>query len=1139
ASGGNGLRPIGPTFIVPHTWPDVKNAEFEVLQRLSAAARNIGAVMIATDNNGYPLWSSDDRPLDRFAPIDPGTVDFMISLHFESPRLIDVHSYYALWQPLDFYGMFGYERTSEQVLTHIDALSCSSDLADAHAVNLLDGARSATAGPFPFLFHSPPEPYFAPKISSDSRLFSVGSKWERINSERGRHQDLLERLDAEGLIDIYGPRKFLGVEPWRGFATYRGELPFDGKSVVQAVHKSGICLALSSEPHQRSALMSNRLFEGFAAGAAVIANRNAFIDRYCADLVYMIDDRLTGDDLFFQVKDILDEIRAEPERAIARAAEGQARLRDIFSLERCLTMIASGHGERRERFERTFLSTAGVTVILVYTGDSLAEAKECLADIGRQKGVSVSVVLICDDLFAELHESALRSAAGGGIADFRILTGRHRRTHPSVRDGTPPVGTGMRMAEALAEVRTDFFTMMHSDERWFADHLATMAKAMEAAPASSFCASGALDEHQGYANETIRITRSLDTVRLKASPSAFAEGRYAADGGRFLYRRGVIEGLPLSCLPLLDGQESYLLQLAASLEGDLAQSGFATFVRVAARRAMLPASVVPVADQRRYIADAFARHPKWASLSTLSGAAASPAGNTGAALASGEVPMLRLGDDMRVDAGGAGVKYLVGGFSAPEAGFVWVDGVAGTLAFELVDPHGVDVEDVDLELEMSGREASNTLRAQHCTVAVNGMPIAYVEVPGEPKAYRFRLPRGIAARRLLRVEIACDHAEQVFDPNGTLIDKRRLSLRLTRLSVKAASAPVRPKAEFEVTYLTRSHGNGAGFLSEGFYAPEEDFVWLGSGPGRIDFLIDNVDAPLVLRLWLAGYRSRSDGSSQSVEIFVNRVSMSTLTLTDEAKEHVLSLPQGIVPSSGHMSLLLKPKHSSHAVGRTGTITDPRILSAQMVAFRVEVAETVTLELGREMNLASPESAAMVARGFSHAETGFRWIDGTSGVLAFAPASTDGGRPLSLIVEIAGRKQGSGGAFPTCTVMVNSIMAATLDVDDSERRFVIEVPASARQNGVWTVELLASRAGRVLGERGIVLDERNLSLRVHSILLSDKPTENRVEATLLEGAGPAGREEQPGLLDGALKANQVAPIRRLARLLGKLFGRLKS
>src|SRR4051812_6506309 len=87
----------GPTFAVTHTWPDLRNAEYEVLERLALAAKNIGATMIAVDNDGRPLWANRRMALDRSKPLGPSEIDFMISLHFLSPRLIDVYSYYALW----------------------------------------------------------------------------------------------------------------------------------------------------------------------------------------------------------------------------------------------------------------------------------------------------------------------------------------------------------------------------------------------------------------------------------------------------------------------------------------------------------------------------------------------------------------------------------------------------------------------------------------------------------------------------------------------------------------------------------------------------------------------------------------------------------------------------------------------------------------------------------------------------------------------------------------------------------------------------------------------------------------------------------------------------------------------------------
>src|ERR1700761_1695976 len=153
-----------PVFIVAHTWPDLKNAEYEVLQRLAIAARNIGATMIAVDDDGRPLWSNQRLSLDKSKPIDPTEVDFMISLHFQSPKLIDVYSYYALWQPLDFYFQFDYEQSLQKLLSHNDALSCLSDMADAHGRAVFGARGELNPAPFPTLFHNVPQPYLEPQI---------------------------------------------------------------------------------------------------------------------------------------------------------------------------------------------------------------------------------------------------------------------------------------------------------------------------------------------------------------------------------------------------------------------------------------------------------------------------------------------------------------------------------------------------------------------------------------------------------------------------------------------------------------------------------------------------------------------------------------------------------------------------------------------------------------------------------------------------------------------------------------------------------------------------------------------------------------------------------------------------------------
>ena len=42
-------------------------------------------------------------------------VDFVLHLHYDTPKLYDAFSFVALWNPLRFYHEWGYERTSRNL----------------------------------------------------------------------------------------------------------------------------------------------------------------------------------------------------------------------------------------------------------------------------------------------------------------------------------------------------------------------------------------------------------------------------------------------------------------------------------------------------------------------------------------------------------------------------------------------------------------------------------------------------------------------------------------------------------------------------------------------------------------------------------------------------------------------------------------------------------------------------------------------------------------------------------------------------------------------------------------------------------------------------------------------------------------
>jgi hypothetical protein len=933
----------GPTFIVPHTWPETRNAEFEVLQRLAIAARNIGATMIAVDNDGRPLWANRPMWLDKSKPIDPTGIEFMISLHFESPRLLDIYSYYALWQPLDFYFQFGYEASLEKMLSHNDCLSCLSDSADAHARTTFGARGDLNPAPFPNLFHNAAQPYLEPHIDDQARLFYIGINWERLGKRKGRHAGVFEILDDAEVLDIYGPRKFLGVAPWEGFRSYRGELPFDGHSTLDAINKAGICLALSSEAHKRSGLMSNRLFEGLAAGAAVIVDSNRWAKTHFSDIVYFIDDNGSEDDVAFQIKTIVDDIRLNPEAAMDRVRRGQARLAEKFSLEGSLSKLIADHPERLKHHQATALSAGSVGVVMTYEGNSLDEILDMVGCVAAQTMVSVDLALICDATFFEAHREAIAAVAVGSIRALNpVLLNLERRERLADQPVLQTTATGPSMAAALKGLQTEYFCFIRSDERWFHDHLASLVAALTRTPSSVLGLSGALEETVHMKQTTRRLT----SLRVASTDSDLLNARYASEFGRFIFARSVLEHTSLDCLFLLDGQEPNFVRLAASLSGDTARSGYATYVRNRAKTESMPAATVPLEQQQQFIRDAVAFDSRWLARMTL--ASRMPehiyAYSTGAPVRFdhfqhplGITHSLPLNELVETSEHQTGLKYLTHGFSFPESDGVWVEGDYGSIEFYCTEQTRSALQDLDLVVYLRGRPERDTGRQQHCTVVVNGVPIAYVETPDVHNTrFTFRMPRNaVSAGGHMRIQLIPDHAELVYGDKDQVVDNRRLSLHVQRFGLISRRNATRPVLTPEVTYEVGEGAEALAVLHEGFCYPERHSSWLLGKAAHLSFRVQDFAPTMRLLFWLTG-REDADGAPQKVTIFLNGRLTGVFVLDGREVQIGMHLTEDTIDAGGVCAVTMLFSHARPTLEAIGGVERGRPLAAEL--HRIQIVD---------------------------------------------------------------------------------------------------------------------------------------------------------------------------------------------------------
>jgi hypothetical protein len=122
-----------------------------------------------------------------------------------------------------------------------------------------------------------------------------------------------------------------------------------------------------------------------------------------------------------------------------------------------------------------------------------------------------------------------------------------------------------------------------------------------------------------------------------------------------------------------------------------------------------------------------------------------------------------------------------GGFSHPEPEFTWIDGQTAQLELELPG----NISEKELVLVVSGRRSRETGADQLCTVSVNDQ-VLLDRVPVKERRTELRVPLSLpSGPQLSKVSITLqlNHAEQVIDAEGKIIDPRNLGLQVFAVGV--------------------------------------------------------------------------------------------------------------------------------------------------------------------------------------------------------------------------------------------------------------------------------------------------------------------------------------------------------------------
>lgn len=328
----NQVHPSGierPTLLIIKHFYKLKAAEHEVVERLVASTKELGwnPKVVEVDS------SFDYKNIQK---IEKG-VDAVLDIHYEYPKFFKARSIGAFWTPTSFMKDWDLAYVWENQLSHDCLVYTDSN----KILELLRDFRPAED--FGILNHSLPASWLSWINSTERgltpRAFYAGINWNKLSGRPGRHHEFFKRLDDSDVLDIYGPKKISHVIPWKGFKSYRGEIPFDGKSILRKARESGISLVLSAEQHLSEGIISSRFFEGLAAGNSIISDGHPFIRKHLGENGFYLDlergDAYAAD----QLKEFVMELRQNPTEIKIRQEYAQRLFVEKFDLTKQLKVV--------------------------------------------------------------------------------------------------------------------------------------------------------------------------------------------------------------------------------------------------------------------------------------------------------------------------------------------------------------------------------------------------------------------------------------------------------------------------------------------------------------------------------------------------------------------------------------------------------------------------------------------------------------------------------------------------------------------------------------------------------------------------------------------------------------------------------
>ena len=430
-----------------NTYNTLNTPELEVIQRYAKIFNSQGHQFEILTQQGFFVndltKNINDEKFDLVLCTDASVDELQI--------LPDVPIMFVDWCP---YGYLGLLRMKEYIssLKHFDmaVTSCYNQefelLKKHHMQNVVCSDKEHCV--FPSLSD---KCIIEPNLRKDRKLIYIGINKDKGLS-KGRYFDMLSYLDKTDMLELYGP-----LNCWKEFNSNKGGIPFDGYSVLNKINEAGVCLALNSKFHNSVNFVTNRIFEGCVAGAAIIADDNPYTRENFGDNVFYVDIYKDEVEEAKNILKILEYINSHPEEVLEKIKNCQKIFMEKFSIEKSIENIIYTYNKYLEKKNQCDLKIEVIIII-----NNIKDLELIKQNLQKQDYNNFSVLVIIKD--ENIDEILIKQE----LAEFK----------PKIFKFKSNVNDVNCFLNVKNHIRGEFFTFLNSQIFWNHNFLTKMVETL-------------------------------------------------------------------------------------------------------------------------------------------------------------------------------------------------------------------------------------------------------------------------------------------------------------------------------------------------------------------------------------------------------------------------------------------------------------------------------------------------------------------------------------------------------------------------------------------------------------------------------------------------------------------------------------